>query len=164
MWVELPPIGIILLNVAAIPAIQLGCAWIFTKLPEGWFDAPLPSRPPPRSSSSLFLKKWKRHLPDGASWFAGGFHKRVLMSKDARYLSRFILETRRGEACHWTAMISCSIPFFWNPWWGCWVIGLYAVVANLPCILLQRVNRKRLQRMLLRRNHASSADAKSARS
>lgn len=163
MWGELPAQGIIALNVMAIPAIQLGCAWLFTRLPGVWFEAPLPPQTPPHPGIPPLLKKWKRHLPDGAAWFAGGFHKRTLQSRNPTYLRRFILETRRGEACHWASMIVCSVTFLWNPWWACGVILVYALLANLPCILLQRMNRARLQH-LLRRAQASSAEAKSARS
>jgi len=161
--IELSVPWVIALNVAALPLIQLGCAYGFTRLPERWFDGPLPARLPPRRDTPAFLKAWKRWLPDGASWFAGGFHKRSLTSRDADYLRRFITETRRGEACHWLAMMLCAIPFVWNPWWGCLIIGIYALVANLPCILLQRVNRARLQQ-LVHRAQASRAEAKSARS
>lgn len=162
MVIELTIPWIIALNVAVLPVIQLGCAYAFTCLPESWFDVPLPSRLPPRKDTPAFLKTSKRWLPDGASWFAGGFRKGSLGSRDARYLRRFITETRRGEACHWLAMLLCAVPFLWNPWWGCAVIGIYALVANLPCILLQRVNRARLQQLLARHPQASSAEAKSA--
>ena len=164
MWIELSMPWIITLNVVTLPTTQLACAWLFTRLPTSWFDVPLPSTPPPRSHTSAFLKTWKRHLPDGAAWFAGGFHKRALASRNPDYLHRFITETRRGEACHWTAMLLCFISFSWNPWWGCGVIAGYAVTANLPCILLQRTNRRRFQHILSRNSQASNADAKSARS
>jgi glycosyl-4,4'-diaponeurosporenoate acyltransferase len=164
MGIELSSQWTIALNLAVLPLIQLGCAFAFTRLPANWFDAPLPSRLPMRQGTPGFLKTWKRWLPDGAAWFDGGFHKRSLTSRDPDYLRRFIIETRRGEACHWLAMLLSAVPFQWNPWWGCAVIGLYALVANLPCILLQRVNRARLTRMLARHHQASSAEAKSARS
>jgi glycosyl-4,4'-diaponeurosporenoate acyltransferase len=43
-------------------------------------------------------------------------------------------------------------PLFllWNPWWLGLVMIAYAVVANGPCILIQRYNRGRLVRVLAR--------------
>jgi glycosyl-4,4'-diaponeurosporenoate acyltransferase len=41
--------------------------------------------------------------------------------------------------------------FLWNPWWGDAVIIVYAIGANLPCILAQRYNRLRLRHLLARR-------------
>jgi glycosyl-4,4'-diaponeurosporenoate acyltransferase len=164
MWIELPAPWIIALNVASLPLVQIGCAYAFTRLPDRCFDAPVPPRPAAKQAMPAFLRKWKRLLPDGASWFAGGFRKRSLASRDPAYLRRFIAETRRGESCHWVALGLCAIPFLWNPWWGCVVIAIYAVAANLPCILLQRINRARLLRLLARGDQTSSADAKSARS
>ena len=36
------------------------------------------------------------------------------------------------------------------PWWLGIAMAGYAVVANVPCILVQRYNRARLERMLTR--------------
>ena len=42
------------------------------------------------------------------------------------------------------------IPLFmaWNPWWADLVMIAYALIANLPCILVQRFNRARMQQSL----------------
>jgi glycosyl-4,4'-diaponeurosporenoate acyltransferase len=163
MLFELPILWTVVLNISALAGIQLGCAWLFTRMPRPWFERSLP--PPKRQSTKTasIAKAWKRFLPDGAAWFAGGFAKRSLQSSDVAYLRRFISETRRGEACHWTAMVLCALPFLWNPWWGCLIITVWAVGSNVPCIVLQRVNRGRLARVIHRRQ-AIKAAAKSARS
>lgn len=164
MWIELPVPWVIALNVATLPVIQITCAYVFTHLPERWFDHPSPTPAPRKKGTPVFLKIWKHRLPDGAAWFTGGFRKRSLISRDPDYLRRFIAETRRGELCHLVAMALCALPFLWNPWWGCAVITPYALAANLPCILLPRTNRARLQRLLARGSQASRAEARSARS
>ena len=38
--------------------------------------------------------------------------------------------------------------FLWNPCWADLVMVAYALAANLPCILAQRYNRSRFQRLL----------------
>jgi len=153
---------IITLNVSWIASVQMLCAYGFTRMPEDWFAAELPPCPSHFPTSS-FLRNWKHLLPDGAAWFAGGFRKGSLDSSDPAYLLRFITETRRGESCHWTAMAFCLVPMLWNPWWGSLVIGGWALVGNLPCILLQRSNRRRLSRAVHRIQRRKSV-AKSARS
>ena len=46
-------------------------------------------------------------------------------------------------------MLVCTAVFFlWNPWWGDLIIVAYALAANLPCILAQRYNRARFQKLL----------------
>jgi len=43
------------------------------------------------------------------------------------------------------------IFFLWNPWWADLIIVIYAVAANVPCILAQRYNRLRFHRLLARK-------------
>ena len=97
------------------------------------------------------VKKWKGLLPEGAALFAQGFRKKHLKGKNKDYVSMFVAETCRSEGVHWVTMIFAPFFFLWNPLWvGVVIIG-YAVAANLPCIITQRYNRIRLERLLHRR-------------
>ena len=98
-----------------------------------------------------------RRLPDAATWFSGGFAKARLEQPDPAYLERFIIETWRGELCHWSALAFMPVFFLWNPWWGDLIIVAYALGANLPCILAQRYNRIRLMKLKRRADLASRA-------
>jgi len=152
MPIELPLWWIVVLNCAGWPLIQLGLAWAFTRMPDGWFH-------PPGSLPGegwclrhvFWVKHWKDRLPDAAAWFSGGFAKRSLHGSQPEYLRRFIRETWRGELCHWCAIAFVPVFFLWNPPWADGVILAYALAANLPCILAQRHNRLRLQRVLRKR-------------
>jgi glycosyl-4,4'-diaponeurosporenoate acyltransferase len=151
--IELPIASIIVLNVVGWLSIQIGLAWAFTKMPADWFN---PNTPFLWERSGRFyevvfrIKAWKDRLPDGAQWFSGGFAKGGLAGKDLDYLRQFMRETWRGELCHWAAIACAPVFFLWNPWWGDLIILAYALAANLPCILAQRYNRGRFQRLLLR--------------
>lgn len=154
MPINFPVYEVALLNVGGWLAIQLGLAWLFLRLPARWFD--WPNQAPAAGSRRLYervlrVKSWKDHLPDAASWFDGGFAKRKLGGRNPDYLRRFILETRRGEICHWLVIASAPVFLIWNPWWGFIVNLSYALLANLPCILAQRYNRSRLLRLCLTR-------------
>ena len=154
MPIEMTVCWIVVLTVAGWPFIQLGLAWLFTRLPVAWFD-------PPEAKAwehggkiyelAFGIKRWKDRLPDAASWIGGGFAKGALAGRDPNYLRRFIQETWRGELCHWVALGFAPLFFLWNPWWGDAVIVVYAIAANLPCILAQRYNRLRLRHLLARR-------------
>ncbi|RYD48841.1 MAG: hypothetical protein EOP85_02770 [Verrucomicrobiaceae bacterium] len=151
MLLELPPWAVVVLNCAGLPLLQLALAWLFNRMPVSWFgEACETARKKPPAWLLGMTGAWKRWMPDGASWFAGGFAKARIGSRDPAYLRRFLLETRRGELCHWGFLFLCPLFFLWNPPWACWVIGLYATVANVPCIILQRVNRRRLAAVLSR--------------
>lgn len=151
MPIDLPIAWTIALNALGLPALQLGCAWAFTRMPAAWFEPP-PSEKDRSTAYERFLaiKRWKDRLPDGASWFKGGFAKASLRHRDPQHLRDFRRETWRGELCHWTVLALIPVFFLWNPWWGDLVIALYALAANLPCILVQRYNRHRLNRALRR--------------
>lgn len=154
MLIELPIVWIIVLNVGGWLAIQLGLAWAFTKTPIHWFKpaGPFSWERNGRFYERMFsVRSWKNRLPDAAPWFGGGFAKGMLTDTRPDYLDRFIRETWRGELCHWTAIACAPVFFLWNPWWGDLIIVAYALAANLPCILVQRYNRARLQTVLARR-------------
>jgi glycosyl-4,4'-diaponeurosporenoate acyltransferase len=151
--IELPIGWIIVLNVAGWLVIQTGFAWAFTKLPVRWFNpgTAFGWERNGRFYEGVFrIKDWKERLPDAARWFSGGFAKGTLGRIDPEYLCRFVRETWRGELCHWSALGCAPVFFLWNPWWGDLIIVAYALAANLPCILAQRYNRARFQRLLAR--------------
>ena len=139
---------------AGWPVIQLGLAWAFTRMPAAWFN---PSDPWPWERNGRFyesafrIKAWKDRLPDAARWFEGGFAKGELGGRDPGYLRRFIRETLRGELCHWAALGCAPVFLLWNPLWADVVMLGFGVMANLPCILVQRYNRARFERLLAKR-------------
>ena len=142
-------------NILGWPLIHLTVSWVFMKLDSTCFD---PNGFFFRERSweqggdfylrAFSVKRWKSRLPDGAAWFAGGFAKKKLQRRDTTYLQRFILETCRGEAAHWVTMSLAPVFFIWNPLWASAVMLVYAVLANAPCIIVQRYNRVGLRRLL----------------
>jgi len=97
------------------------------------------------------VKKWKEILPDGAALFESGFRKKRLQSADEAYLGRFVRETCRAEVTHWAIFFCAPFFFIWNPWHIGIIMIAYASLVNMPCIITQRYNRIRLNR--LARNH-----------
>ena len=155
MPIELPIAWVITLNIAGWPVIQLGLAWAFTRMPVTWFNPDVTHAWEQGGrcyERILGIKHWKDWLPDAARWFGGGFAKGRLADTHPDYLRRFVRETRRGELCHWYALACASVFFLWNPWWADLIMVGCGLLANLPCILAQRYNRMRLQRLLLRRS------------
>jgi glycosyl-4,4'-diaponeurosporenoate acyltransferase len=102
--------------------------------------------------SLLKIKKWKRLLPDGVAVFKGGLRKKHLGKTDAACVQRYILETCRAEFTHWVILLFALIFFIWNEWWIGLIMVAYGLATNMPCIIAQRYNRMRLQRMYARYN------------
>jgi glycosyl-4,4'-diaponeurosporenoate acyltransferase len=101
----------------------------------------------------LHIKRWKDRLPEAGMLFRGGFSKRRIDRHDHAYLAAFALATRRAELVHWG--IAALIPVFvvWAAWFGMpWWLAVamigYGVVANAPCLAVQRYNRARLLRLV----------------
>jgi glycosyl-4,4'-diaponeurosporenoate acyltransferase len=95
----------------------------------------------------LRLRSWKHRLPDGAAIFKNGFTKKHLTATNTDYLEDFARETCRAELTHWIVFLFGPVFLVWNLWWVGIVMILYATGANLPCIITQRYNRIRLQRI-----------------
>jgi glycosyl-4,4'-diaponeurosporenoate acyltransferase len=155
MWLELPNFWIVVLNALGIPAIHLGLSWWFTKLdrarfdPDSWLYRERPWEARGRIYQTLFhIRRWKHLLPDAAPWF-DGFAKGKLADKDPAYLRAFIAETCRGEAAHYAQIPGILFTLIWNPWpVAAIVMIVYAVLSNLPCLILQRFTRARLREFL----------------
>ena len=96
----------------------------------------------------LAIRLWKDLLPDGAPWL-GGFAKKSLVGRDLEYISRFRMETCRGELAHHIQIPCILTALLWNPWpLAAIVITVYAFVSNVPCIVVQRHTRHRLSRLI----------------
>ena len=100
------------------------------------------------------VRRWKKHLPDGAAMFKGGFPKKHLQpGQDKGYYVEFMKETCRAEFTHWVVMLTAPLFFLWNEWFIAVFMIPYAVATNVPCIIAQRYNRPRIGRYL---DHLSS--------
>jgi glycosyl-4,4'-diaponeurosporenoate acyltransferase len=98
------------------------------------------------------IKRWKDRLPELGAVFRGGVSKRRLGTTDTAGLRRFAVETRRAEGVHWAIPAVTPVFVLWNPAWLVAAMAVYAVVANVPCLLVQRYNRGRLLRLVGRRS------------
>jgi glycosyl-4,4'-diaponeurosporenoate acyltransferase len=97
----------------------------------------------------LRVDAWKDRLPDAGTWF-GGLSKRSLPATADGGWRRFAAECLRAERTH-LAMFA-ALPFFalWNP--PAIFVGnvIYAIVANLPCLIVARFNRARIMKLVVR--------------
>jgi glycosyl-4,4'-diaponeurosporenoate acyltransferase len=91
----------------------------------------------------LGVRRWKDRLPEAGTWF-GGLSKRRLPSGADGGLGRFRAECVRAELTHWLAVALLPVLFVWSPWWLAASLLAGGVAANLPCIVVPRFNRARL--------------------
>lgn len=153
--VVLPDVVAVLVDVAVWIAVGFAAGYVAHRLPvERLAHDTVVTRLRPCERDGrvyerrLRIKRWKRRLPEAGDLFAGGFSKRSITSTDRAFLERFVVETRRAELTHWWVMAAGPLFFLWNPWWLALVMVVYGVLANLPCLVVQRYNRARLVRIL----------------
>lgn len=94
------------------------------------------------------VKKWKGYIPDGTLFISNGYNKSQLHGADVSSLYDFLLESRRAECVHWLTILPGFFFFLWNPVWAAWLNIAYAVLFNVPLIIVQRFNRPRLERLI----------------
>jgi len=142
--IDLPIGWTVVLDSIAWAVIQPTIAYFLIRLPTSAFDPGwwlFQTRNWERGGTiyaSLFLvKRWKSLLPSGGTVFEGGFSMRHIVSRRKEYLEHWIRETCRAELTHWIALIASGL--------------FYAVLVNMPCVIVQRYNRPRLAGMLYRR-------------
>ena len=136
------------------------------QLPLAWLSARPASAPPALLAARLDayqrrmkIRQWKHWMPDAGNALPGGITKASLARRDQPALLRLLAETRRAELVHWALWPLWLLTLLWLPGPGVALNAVFATLFNLPCLLLQRYNRLRLQLLLARRTPALSAPA-----
>ncbi len=148
----LPQWLMILLFFVLWPLFHIGAAALCFYMPSRYFEKDgWLYRPRSWEQGGLFyehffkIKKWKGYLPDGGAWFKGGYSKKHLRSFGAENLQLFLRESRRAELTHWLAILPFWVFGFIGPWYIVPLMLVYALAANLPCVITQRYNRPRIE-------------------
>ncbi|GIU85267.1 MAG: glycosyl-4,4'-diaponeurosporenoate acyltransferase [Acidimicrobiales bacterium] len=98
----------------------------------------------------LAIRRWKDRLPEAGGLFRGGMSKRRLPGRGPEALSTFRAETVRAELVHWILVLGSPVFALWNPPYLTLAMIGYSLVANVPCLLVQRFNRARIDAILRR--------------
>ena len=149
--IDLPVIPTIIIDFVAWFIFHMAAALITLKMPDKYFASDnwlYKCRKWEKQGrfwhDAFKVKNWKNKLPDGAAILGRGFAKKTLQENDPKFLNQFALESRRAELTHYLAMLPAILFFLWNPVWVGFVMIIYALIANMPCIIAQRYNRPRL--------------------
>lgn len=107
------------------------------------------------------VRGWKHLLPDGGGvWKNRSYKKRNLTDYSEENLHRFLIETARGELTHWLGIFPFWVFGLFAPPFVVWIMLLYALAVNLPCIVAQRYNRPRVA-VLMKRMYPDAARVRS---
>lgn len=155
------PIMLLLVDILAWGCFHLGISWGIRQVPlaffaahAAWFRSFSFEKEGKFWQTYFRVARWKDRLPEGTQIDSRGFDKsRMTKRKEGAYLYQFMLETCRAELTHWLLLFAAGVFFLWNPMWAALLNCVYALLVNLPFILIQRYNRPRVRRLY----HRSSA-------
>lgn len=140
------------------PLLQLGAMEITYRLPRSFYTVdnrifkPRSFERQGRFYESVFkVKSWKHLLPDGARYFKRGYKKKELNDFSTGNLEVFVMETCRAELTHILGALPFGLFGFFIEPGGVFLMFIYAIAVNLPCLIIQRYNRLRLLRVLSKR-------------
>lgn len=154
--IELAPWALVIVN---------ALAWVAWSFAVGWFSVRRPvlslrTGPLTRLRAwerggrvyrrVLRVHRWKDRLPEAGA-LLGGMSKRQLPRAEQGGLARFGQECLRAEQAHLVQMAALPVFAVWNPPIGMVVNAVYALGANLPCVIAVRYNRARVDALLARR-------------
>ena len=71
-------------------------------------------------------------------------------------MERFLLKSCRAELGHLLAITPFWVFGFFLPPIGIFIMLLYAIIINVPCIFAQRYNRPRIKALLEKRGEVSN--------
>jgi glycosyl-4,4'-diaponeurosporenoate acyltransferase len=148
--IDAEPLALVLSSVGFWLLASLLVGGLANRLPEGWLKSATPALRAPAASPGLGIRVWKRWIPDAGGALPGGVSKGSLVRRDPRALRRLVIETRRAELVHGVLWSAGLLTALWLPPVAVLVNLVFATLFNLPCLLLQRHNRERLQRCLVR--------------
>jgi len=158
----LPEWQMILLFFVLWFCFQFGAAWFCFCMSDSYFlkDSFLYQTRSWEKKSNIYkklkVKRWKKYLPDGGGLFKGGYAKRQLKDFSTENLNKFLIESRRAELTHWLAICPFWVFGFFAPLHVVWIMLVYALVVNMPCIIAQRYNRPRIMELLSKKNKMNS--------
>ena len=89
------------------------------------------------------IRAWKDHVPS-----VGRFDKRNFQSDRNDYISLFILESVRAEVTHYLCLLFTAAALFIHEGGIPDAMPFFFLMINLPCIMIQRFNRPRLEKVL----------------
>lgn len=103
---------------------------------------------------SFGIHKWKTMLPEARKWINKGKGKTAAEIRNVDAYEELEEQLARSELSHWMQILPAPLFFLFNPLWAGWIMIMYALLFNLPFIMIQRYNRARVSRLSARFLHA----------
>lgn len=98
----------------------------------------------------LKITMWKDLIPQFSKMFHFGYKKDRIPVKDISHYEMFVIETIRAEITHILLIIFSPLYYTAIPkGWATFAVAA-SVIANIPCMAIQRYNRIRIMKIISR--------------
>ncbi len=130
--------------------------FLFALIPQRVFNIKIWRKNLPFEENGTFYEKylkihlWKDLIPQFSKMFHFGYKKDKIPVRDLPHYEMFVIETIRAEITHMLLIVFS--PLYYNQFpsgWATFAVTA-SVIANLPCIAIQRYNRIRISKIIAR--------------
>ena len=143
-------------NIVALCGVGAIVGFIFALFPSQFFDIKFWRKTFKFEKNGAFyeyylkISLWKDLIPQFSKMFHFGFKKDRIPVKDIAHYELFVIETIRAEITHILLIVFSPLYYTVIPknWAAFYVIA--SVIANIPCIAIQRYNRIRILKIISR--------------
>lgn len=142
----------VIINVAAVIAVDGLFAFIIRRLPAKWFNHKkkifIVSPREKRFYEKIKIRKWKDYVPE-LGQFTNFSKNQIAEPKNNVYLDKYFLEACYGEVIHFASIFLGFIIIFFYPlqYWLCFgfPIAIANALMNIPSFCILRYNSTKLR-------------------
>lgn len=111
--------------------------------------------------NKLGIRKWKDRVPDMSRIAKNMVAKKLPVGSSSAQMERLVQETCVAEMVHALLIVAgLWVLKLWPTVWGVLFYLVYALLGNLPFIIIQRYNRPRLMKLFSKtKKHENAAKA-----
>lgn len=111
--------------------------------------------------NKLGIRKWKDHVPDMSRIAKNMVTKKLPVGSSSAQMERLVQETCVAEMVHALLIVAgLWVLKLWPTVWGVLFYLVYALLGNLPFLIIQRYNRPRLVKLASKtKKHESAAQS-----
>lgn len=91
------------------------------------------------------VKEWKEYIPSIGSFDKKNIEKTRITPN---FVAQYLLEGLRAELCHLYAFVFALLLLLITVTRAWFFILVYTIILNIPCVIIQRFNRPRFERLI----------------
>ena len=146
----------LLKNIITMCGVGAIVGFAFALIPQKFFNIKLWKKSFPFEENGIFYEKylkihlWKDLIPQFSKMFHFGYRKDKIPVRDIVHYEMFMIETIRAEITHMLLIVFSPLYYsYFSKGWALFAVAA-SIIANLPCIAIQRYNRIRITKIIAR--------------